>query len=124
MRHVAGLMGKKVLVVEDEFLVALDLEAELEESGAKVTCASTLSQATGCAERGDFDAVVLDLNLHGEKSYPLADLLQKRSVPFLFHTGQGEKSLLGQRYPGVPVCNKPCDGGALVANLAAVIDRR
>ncbi|WP_062203284.1 response regulator [Aureimonas sp. AU12] len=124
MKHAADLTGKKVLVVEDEFLVALDLEMELEESGAKVTCASTLSQATGCAERDEFDAVVLDLNLHGEKSYPLADMLQRRAVPFLFHTGQGEKNQLGQRYPGVPVCNKPCDGGSLVANLTAVIGRR
>lgn len=118
------LSGKKVLVVEDEFLVALDLEAELEEFGATVTCASTLRQATGCAEEGDFDAVVLDLNLHGETSYPLADLLRERSVPFLFHTGQGERSVLTQRYPGVVVCNKPCDGRKLAADLEQVIAER
>jgi len=123
MVHGKGLAGKKVLVVEDEFLVALDLETELEEYGADVTCVSTLSQAKGIAERGSFDAAVLDLNLHGEPSYPVADLLRDRSVPFLFHTGQGEKSDLMRRYPGVVVCNKPCDGQRLAANLRDVIDR-
>ena len=117
MQHVNGLKGKKVLVVEDEFLVALDLETELEESGAHVTCASTLRQATGVAKQGQFDAVVLDLNLHGETSYPLADYLAANSVPFVWHTGQGEQSVLAERYPGVAVCNKPCDGRVLVSRL-------
>ncbi len=119
-----GLHGKRVLVVEDEFLVALDLETELEDSGAKVTCASTLGQATGAAKAGTFDAVVLDLNLHGEVSYPLADYLAANAVPFVFHTGQGEQSVLAKRYPGVAVCNKPCEGRVLLRTLeSAIVDR-
>jgi len=121
MQHAGGLQGKRVLVVEDEFLVALDLECELEESGAEVTCASTLVQATGVAKAGAFDAVVLDLNLHGETSYPLADYLAANAVPFVFHTGQGEQSLLAKRYPGVAVCNKPCEGRVLLKTLESAM---
>ena len=124
MQHVSGLRGKRVLVVEDEFLVALDLECELADSGAEVICASTLGQATGVAQSGEFDAVVLDLNLHGEASYPLADYLAANDVPFVFHTGQGEQSLLAKRYPGVAVCNKPCDGRVLLKTLEGVMSER
>lgn len=121
MHHAGGLQGKRVLVVEDEFLVALDLECELEESGAQVTCASTLHQATGVVKSGGFDAVVLDLNLHGETSYPLADYLSEHDVPFVFHTGQGEQTLLAKRYPGVAVCNKPCEGRVLLKTLESAM---
>lgn len=116
------LQGKRVLLVEDEFLVALDIEAELEDRGASVICASTLAQARAKAETDVFDVAVLDLNLHGEASYPVADLLHERHIPFLFHTGQGEKTALARRYPGVTVCSKPCDGSSLVGSLRRVID--
>lgn len=121
MSQSSSLRGKRVLVVEDEFLVALDIEAELEDCGASVVCASTLAQARAKAENDAFDAVVLDLNLHGEPSYPVADLLHERRVPFLFHTGQGEKALLTRRYPGVTVCSKPCDGRSLASSLGRVM---
>lgn len=118
------LQGKRVLVVEDEFLVALDIEAELEDYGASVVCASTLAQARVKAETDVFDAVVLDLNLHGEASYPVADILHERRVPFLFHTGQGEKAVLTRRYPGITVCSKPCDGRTLARSLGHAIEAR
>ncbi|MBB3948768.1 response regulator [Aureimonas jatrophae] len=124
MTQSVTLQGKRVLVVEDEFLVALDIEAELEDCGASVVCASTLAQARAKAEGGAFDAVVLDLNLHGEASYPVADLLHERQVPFVFHTGQGEKAVLTRRYPGVTVCSKPCDGRSLANSLGRVISMR
>lgn len=121
MSDARDLCGRRVLVVEDEFLVALDLESELEERGALVTCASTVRQAAGHARSGQFDVAIVDLNLHGEESYPVADLLRERDVPFMFHTGQGEKSALTSRYPGVVVCNKPCDGSAVVRNLKTLL---
>jgi DNA-binding response OmpR family regulator len=117
----AALAGKHVLVVEDEFLVAIDIEAELEENGARVTCAGTLAIAEACAKRERFDAAILDVNLHGKTSYPVADILRQEHVPFVFHTGQGEKRILAERYPGVEVCNKPCDGMALVSMLGRVL---
>ncbi|WP_168990374.1 response regulator [Aureimonas flava] len=117
----AALAGKHVLVVEDEFLVAIDIEAELHERGARVTCAGTLPIAEACAKREQFDAAILDVNLHGKTSYPVADYLRQNQIPFVFHTGQGEKRTLAERYPGVEVCNKPCDGTALVSILGRVI---
>ena len=117
----AALAGKHVLVVEDEFLVAMDIETELHESGARVTCAGTLAIAEACAKRERFDAAILDVNLHGKVSYPVADYLRQEHVPFVFHTGQGEKRTLAERYPGVEVCNKPCDGTALVSILRRVL---
>ncbi|WP_279481677.1 response regulator [Aureimonas sp. SK2] len=116
-----ALAGKHVLVVEDEFLVAIDIEAELHENGARVTCAGTLAIAEACAKRERFDAAILDVNLHGKVSYPVADILRQEHVPFVFHTGQGEKRTLSERYPGVEVCNKPCDGTALVSVLGRVL---
>lgn len=117
----ATLAGKHVLVVEDEFLVAIDIEAELHDNGARVTCAATLASAEACAKNEHFDAAILDVNLHGKASYPVADYLRQAHVPFLFHTGQGEKRALTERYPGVEVCNKPCDGTALVSMLGRVL---
>lgn len=118
----AALAGKHVLLVEDEFLVAIDIEAELQDHGARVTCAGTLAIAEACAKSERFDAAILDVNLHGKVSYPVADYLRREHVPFVFHTGQGEKRTLAERYPGVEVCNKPCDGTALVTILGRVIN--
>ncbi len=118
------MAGKHVLVVEDEFLVALDIEAELHESGARVTCAGTLAIAEACAKRERFDAAILDVNLHGKASYPVADYLRQEHVPFVFHTGQGEQSLLAKRYPGVAVCNKPCEGRVLLKTLESAMSEQ
>ncbi|WP_244630943.1 response regulator [Aureimonas sp. ME7] len=121
MSKVASLEGKRVLLVEDEFLVAMDIECELEDSGAKVVCAGSLASAQQCVDAGLFDAAILDLNLHGKPSYPVADRLAHMDIPFIFHTGQGERAVLLERYPGVGVYNKPCDGRSLVKALSQII---
>lgn len=82
------LVGLRILVVEDEFLVAVALEDDLREAGAGIVGPfSDLPAALAGAERQAFDLAVLDINLGGTMVYPLADALLKRQVPFLFLSG-------------------------------------
>ena len=84
----------KVLVVEDESLVALDIETMLEEMGCKVVASvPRLVRALDLASRLDFDLAVLDINLAGEVVYPLAFRLADRGIPFLFSTGYSTTNL-------------------------------
>lgn len=95
-----SLAGCRVLVVEDEPLVAMDLAAALAALGCEVVGpVSTLNEAlcVGKAETaaGRLGAAVLDVNLHGAMSFPLAEFLAERRVPFVYATGYGELPELG-----------------------------
>ena len=81
--HTAPLKGRRILVVEDDYLVALTLVGILEQAGARVLGPiGTLDEAIAVVENDgkSFDAAVLDINLHGKKSYPVADALAARAV--------------------------------------------
>jgi CheY-like chemotaxis protein len=84
----------RVLVVEDEFLVAMDIESMLEQLGCRVVASvPRLLKALDVASSLDFDLAVLDINLAGEVVYPLAFRLAQRGTPFLFTTGYSTSSL-------------------------------
>lgn len=84
------LVGKRVLVVEDEMLVAMNLEDTLVDLGAEVVGpAMRLDTALELARIEQFDVAVLDINLHGGRSYPVAEALRERGLPFVFATGYG-----------------------------------
>jgi CheY-like chemotaxis protein len=84
----------KVLVVEDESLVALDIENMLEHMGCVVVASvPRLLKARDLAASLDFDLAVLDINLAGEVVYPLAFRLARRGTPFLFTTGYSTANL-------------------------------
>lgn len=112
--------GLRILVVEDEMVVAMMLEDILDEAGFMVTCAGHLEDATRLAREGEFDAAVLDENLHGERSYPVADALDARKIPYVFATGYGDTDLR-KRYPGRPVIAKPYMDFDVLAALSGVI---
>ena len=114
------LEGRNILAVEDEVLVAMMLEDILEDAGCKVICAGHLDQATLLARELNIDAAVLDENLHGQRSYPVADALAARGIPFVFATGYGDKNLR-KLYPGRPVIPKPYSQTELIAALSAAI---
>lgn len=116
------LRGCRVLVVEDEFLIADELAGELESAGAQVLGPIGHLEgalALACGE-GTIDAAVLDLNLGGVEVFPLADLLIERGVPVVFSTGYDAASL-PPRFAAVPTCLKPVSISALVTALEKAV---
>lgn len=98
---------RRVLVVEDEIIVGMLVEDMLQELGYEVAALSThLDQAVKLARDTDIDFAVLDLNLNGHMSYPVADALRERGLPFIFATGYGAKILVPP-YTGTPTLQKP-----------------
>lgn len=100
------LHGRRVLLVEDESLVAMLAEDMLMELGCEVVVAMRLDKALAQARTGSFDAAVLDVNLGEARSYPIADVLFERCLPFLFATGYGAEGVEAA-YRSVPVLQKP-----------------
>ena len=120
----SALAGRTVLIVEDEVLIALDIEAALEQKGALVKGPVTrLADGLPIAENQshEFDCAVLDVNLRGEEVFPIAEKLQKNGIPFLFHTGHGKSEVLQQRFANAPVCNKPFQTEKLLLELEKLI---
>jgi DNA-binding LytR/AlgR family response regulator len=120
MGKAGELDGRRILVVEDDFLVAHALCALLEAAGATVAgpigwadeALALVNDSTNV-----FDSAVLDIDLHGEKSYVIADALAKRNVRFVFATGYGADAL-DSDYLDYPRCEKPFDARTLFKALA------
>ena len=100
------LFGRRTLVVEDEMLVLMLIEEMLADLGCMTVSAATVDQALAQIVGTEFDAAMLDLNLNGEVSYPVADALAARGVPFVFSTGYGVASIQDS-YRHRPVLKKP-----------------
>ena len=115
------LSGRRVLVVEDEMLILMTLEDMLADLGcAAVTAAATVEQALTFAESQVFDVAVLDVNLNGHESYPVADALAARGVPILFSTGHG----VTKAYRDRPLLKKPYRHAELVEVLRCLLRSR
>jgi CheY-like chemotaxis protein len=108
------LRGLLILVVEDEYLVAAELVRALEHRGAAVIGpAGSIQDAFAALGQGcQIDAAVLDINLRGERCYPIADALRERGVPFIFATGY-DACIIPETYVEVPRIEKPVDIRAL-----------
>ena len=115
-----SLQGRTILAVEDEMLAAMMLNDILHDAGANVISAGHLAQATLLAREREIDAAVLDVNLHGLRSYPVADALGARGIPFVFVSGYREEHLR-ELYPGCTFIAKPYGDNELIAALAAII---
>ncbi|MGK7868241.1 response regulator [Falsiroseomonas sp. E2-1-a20] len=108
---------RKVLVVEDEALVAMLVEDALLDAGFEVLGpAATVEEALSLLDRERPDAVVLDLNLAGETSTPVADLLAARGIPYVIATGYGASGLPPGHQKAM-VLAKPYDPGELISML-------
>ena len=114
------LAGRRILVIEDDYLVGLVLAELLQDAGAEIVGPiGWIEEAIALIESGreKLDAAVLDVNLHGQKSYPIADALIARSVGFVFATGYGA-SVIDSKYQAYPRCEKPFHQHTLLAALA------
>ena len=111
-----------MLIVEDEFLIALELRMVIEEEGAAVEEAASVEQGLRLvrneANGGLPDVAVLDVRLGDEEVFPVADALVRRDVPFVFHSGHAAAAELTARYPGTSVLSKPAVPERLIAALA------
>jgi len=106
---------RRALVVEDSLLILIGLEMLLEHFQiAVVGPASTVEEAMTLAGQGGYDMAILDINLHNELSYPVADLLTERQVPFIFTTGYMSDTV-PPRFAAVPCIQKPYESEALIA---------
>ena len=88
------ITGLRVLIVEDENLIALLLEDMLAELGHTVVGpVARVKKALDMIQREEIDLAILDVNINGEETYPIADVLAARDIPFFFSTGYGKKGL-------------------------------
>lgn len=115
------LSGLRVLVVEDEMLVLMNIEDMLADLGcSSVSGAATAEKALAMIDVQSFDVALVDVNLDGSKSYPVADALAARGVPFVFSTGYSGQSMK-DGYRDRPVLGKPYRNADLVEVLTRLL---
>lgn len=118
----SAIAGKRILIVEDEFLIATTAGEMLQELGALVIGpASTVDEALALAEGEGIDAALLDLNLHGASSAPVAARLEARGIPIVFATGYGKGD--GKDSVGRYVLGKPYTQEKLAAQLCCALEQ-
>jgi PAS domain S-box-containing protein len=118
----AGIVGSRILLVEDEALAAMEMEQVLKDAGCEVVGpAARLDRALALAEAGGFDAAALDVNLDGEFVFPLAARLRQQGVPFVFVTGYNSRGVFPPEFQDVARVGKPVQERALTAALAEAI---
>jgi CheY-like chemotaxis protein len=116
------LTGRRVLVVEDEMLVLMAIEDMLADLGCdSVTAAASVEKALTLIEAEQFDVAILDVNLGGQRSYPIAEALTNRCIPFAFSTGYGGHGV-HEGYGNGSVLNKPYDNAQLIKVLSALLE--
>lgn len=111
------MSSRRALVVEDEVLVGMLIEEMLRELGYEIAGLSThLDQAVTLAHTAQFDFALLDINLNGRQSFPVADAVRARGLPFLFATGYGSR-IVPEPYRDAPILQKPFSLGELKGAL-------
>ena len=115
------LRGTRVLVVEDEYLVASLIEDMLESAGCVVSGPiSRVADALKAVDRDSYDAAILDVNLAGDRIDPVADALSQRNVPFMFVTGYSNGSLPAEFAKRPRLC-KPFKMEELLGTLSTIV---
>ncbi len=117
----SATQAKRILVVEDEPMIRMLLEAMLDELGYTVAAeAAHIDEALEATKNADFDLAILDANLNGEPASPVADALVTRGTPFVFATGYGQ---LPEPYRDRPTLRKPFQMDGLKQMLQSALDR-
>lgn len=119
--EIHSLKGRRILVVEDEPLIGMDIVAALEDAGAEVEGpVHSVEEACAVIASGEFDAALVDANLHGKPVGPIAAALTKRGVPFAFATGY-DKDGLPDGFQDRPILGKPAGPEQVVAMVARLV---
>jgi len=108
-----------ILLAEDEMMLAMMLEDRLNASGYKVIKAARLARCLVLAESESIDLAILDINLAGEQSFPVALVLRRRGIPFVFSSGYGDQDL-PEAWRSEKTLQKPYDSRQLTEVLAAL----
>lgn len=118
-----SLSGLRVLVVEDEMMVAMLLEDMLSDLGCSLVGPATqVEPALRLVEDGGFDAAILDVNLNGDETYPIAEALAARAIPFVFSSGYNA-GRLREEYRHIPSLQKPFQQQDLERTLGAALSQ-
>jgi DNA-binding response OmpR family regulator len=115
----------RVLVVEDEALIAMQIEEALATASCQVVGPATrIGEAFDLLYAGAVDAALLDVNVAGERSFAIADILTAKRIPFAFVTGFDAASTLPEHLRSAPVVSKPFETFQLQALIAQLAARR
>jgi CheY-like chemotaxis protein len=114
------LLGRSVLIVEDEPLIALDLNDALHEAGASTLAATSIKEALDLIAYAQICAAIVDVNLGGHDCSSVCDALTKRSIPFMFYTGYSEAPSLSQ-WPNAPAVGKPTQSKTMVETIVQLL---
>ena len=115
-----ALSGRSILVIEEETLVALQLEEQLYRAGARVLGARRLDEALHMAEHPALSAAVVNLRLGSDSTTRVCRRLSQLGIPFIFHTRYDATEAL-QAWPDAPVVSKPADSGVIVNSVAQLL---
>jgi len=115
----ATLRGERLLIVEDEPLIAIDLQATLEREGARVIRAHTMPEALRYAYSAALSAGVLDFRVGSDNADPVCEALAQREVPFIFFTGLS--GALPERWAATPIVPKPAAPETIIGALKFVL---
>ena len=109
-----------LLIAEDELFIAMMLEDILTDEGYRVSGVTALGEGLIAAERGNFDAAILDVNLGRDLVFPLAERLRDQGVPLMFASGYGSEGI-PEDFSGYEVLLKPFDSKTLLAALSKLV---
>ena len=115
----AELTGQTILVVEEEPIIALDLQTALQDAGAKIVVARDAAEALARIGQVGFTAAILDLRPASDAHRTIARALKQKGVPFLFHATQPPEDVTTIR--GAPILQKPTRSQDIVRALAVLV---
>jgi len=117
------LSGRRVLLVEDESLIVMLIEDALADFGCEIVgVASRFDDAISKARSLAFDLAILDVNLAGARTFPIAEIIRARGIPFVFSTGYGATSI-PESLNSAPVLQKPFAADDLASAISIALGR-
>ncbi len=117
------LTGRRILIVEDEMLLAMDLQLLLEDQGCEIAGpVPSVKRALEVIAHQSLSAATLDMNLNGESSAEIAAVLWTRKIPFIVVSGCSDKHALDPRFRDAPLVQKPFIAQDLLTKLVRVLE--